>query len=332
MTLSEKEIISRIRESTRTQSGDLLLGIGDDCAVIRRGNGLVEVVTTDSLIENVHFDRDWHDPKLLGRKAAAVNLSDVAAMGARPRFALLSIGLPAKLQAEWLDGFVTGFMEILEEYGTDLIGGDTVSSREGVVVSVTAIGEVEEDKLLLRSGARCGDLVLVSGPLGNGAAGLDICRQSKEDLTGKWPNLVQAHLDPLPEVILGGLLAGSGMVSAMMDLSDGLATDLAHLCSESRVGAEVEAEAIPMSGGLRTAAEALGCDPMDWALSGGEDYKLLCTVNPDDEAALQKTLRNELGRELYRVGRIVDGSGVFLLEGEERRDISYKGYDHFSEN
>lgn len=329
MKLSEKEIISRIRQGTRTQSGDLLLGIGDDCAVIRRGNGLVEVVTSDSLIENVHFDRDWHSPELLGRKAAAVNLSDVAAMGGRPRFALLSIGLPARLPTEWLDGFLTGFMEMLDEYGTDLIGGDTVSSGGRVVISITVIGEVEEDKLLLRSGARCGDLVMVSGPLGNSAAGLDICRQSREDWTGKWPKLVQAHLDPFPEVVLGGLLAGSGMVSAMMDLSDGLATDLAHLCSESRVGAEVDAESIPMSGGLRTAAEALDCDPMEWALSGGEDYNLLCTVNPDDEAALQKTLRNELGRELYRVGRIVDGSGVFLIEGEERRDISYKGFDHF---
>ncbi|MEN8142602.1 MAG: thiamine-phosphate kinase [Thermodesulfobacteriota bacterium] len=331
MTLSEKEIISRIRQGSRTQSGDLLVGIGDDCAVIRRGNGLVEVVTTDTLVEKVHFDRDWHDPQLLGRKAAAVNLSDVAAMGARPRFALLSIGLPAELPAGWLDDFMAGFMEILGEYNTDLVGGDTVASGGGLVFSVTIIGEVEEDKLLLRSGARSGDRVMVSGPLGNAAAGLDICRRKKDGWAeGQWPNLVQAHLDPVPEVVLGGLLADSGMVSAMMDLSDGLATDLAHLCAESRVGAEIESGSIPMTGGLRSAAEALDRDPSGWALSGGEDYRLLCTVPPDDEAALQKIVRNELGRELYSVGRIVDGSGVFLLEGEDRRDISYQGYDHFS--
>ncbi len=331
MTLSEKEIISLIREENQTLSGDLLVGIGDDCAVIRRGEGLVEVVTTDTLTEKVHFDLDWHDPRYLGRKSAAVNLSDVAAMGARPRFALLSIGLPSGLPDGWLNGFLIGFMEILTEHNTDLIGGDTVASGGGLVISVTVIGEVDEDKLLLRSGARTGDLVMVSGPLGNGAAGLDICRRNKDGWAGdQWPNLVQAHLDPTPEIVLGELLAGSGLVTAMMDLSDGLASDLAHLCEESRVGAEVDALSIPMTGGLRAAAEALTRDPLDWALTGGEDYKLLCTVPPDDEAALQQTVRNVLGRELYQVGRIVDGSGVLLVDGDERREISYKGYDHFS--
>ena len=331
MSLSENEIIARIRKSTRTRSGDLLVGIGDDCAVIRRGNGLVEVVTTDTLVEKIHFDQEWHGARLLGSKAAAVNLSDVAAMGARPRFALLSLGLPAELPTEWLDEFMDGFMARLAEFRTELIGGDTVRSCAGVVISVTVIGEIEEEKLLLRSGARGGDLVMVSGPLGNGAAGLDLCRRSEAGGADKqWPDLVQAHLDPVPEVVLGALLAGSGLVSAMMDLSDGLATDLAHLCEESRVGAEVEAGAIPMTGGLRAAAAALVCDPLNWALSGGEDYKLLCTVPPDDEAALQKIIRHELGRELYPVGRIIDGSGVLLIEGEERRDIAYQGYDHFS--
>jgi thiamine-monophosphate kinase len=328
--LTEKEIIRQIRDRCPVTGGDLLRGIGDDCAVIRRGADLVELVTTDSLIAGVHFDPAWHPPELLGRKAAAVNLSDIAAMGGRPRYAFLSLGLPADYRPEWLTSLMSGFLARLEESGTILAGGDTVSSPKGAVLSVTILGEAAADRVLLRSGAAVGDLILVSGPLGEAAAGLELCRRGDPDSTAaSWQPLRSAHLDPEPELDLGVVLAGSGMVSAMLDLSDGLATDLAHLCRESGVGAEVAAETLPLSDLLRQAAALLDGDARQWALAGGEDYRLLLTVPEDRQAALTGLVRRELGRELYPVGRITAAPGVFLVDRQGRREITDAGYDHF---
>jgi thiamine-monophosphate kinase len=331
MVLSEKGIIERIRQQTKSGSGELLLGIGDDCAVIKRGSGFVELVTTDTLIEKVHFDLAWHPPELLGRKAASVNLSDVAAMGGRPRYCLLSLALPVDFTEAWLDQFMAGFMAALTEHETLLIGGDTVKSESGYAISVTVMGEAPEAEILLRSVARPGDLIMVSGPLGNAAAGLEICRRGLVDENDGWRELIAAHLDPAPETALGRTLAASGLVNAMMDLSDGLATDLAHLCSESGVAAEIDGSSLPIADNLRDAAESLGCDPMLWALSGGEDYRLLFTVPAADCEKLREDVRRELGRDMVSVGRIVDGKGVVLIDGGKRLDISYHGYDHFSE-
>lgn len=330
MALSEKEIIGMIRSRCATGDTDLLRGIGDDCAVLRRGGGLVELVTTDALIEGVHFDPAWHPPRLLGRKAAAVNLSDIAAMGGRPRYAFLSLGLPGDYRPEWLEEFMAGFLEMLAKFDTLLIGGDTVRSLQGTVLSVTVLGEAAEGEVLLRSTARVGDQLLVSGPLGEAAAGLEICRQGDHSPPDpRWARLLSAHLEPQPEVALGRVLANSGLVSALMDLSDGLATDLANLCRESGVGGEVEASRLPVSGETLQAAELLHADGQAWALTGGEDYRLLLTVAADQVDALLALVRRELGRELFPVGRIVAAPGVRLLDGGSRREISDLGYDHF---
>jgi thiamine-monophosphate kinase len=290
----------------------------------------VELVTTDTLVEKVHFDPAWHDPELLGRKAAAVNLSDVAAMGGQPRYCLLSLALPVDFTESWLDQFMAGFLASLTEHGTLLIGGDTVKSESGYVISVTVIGEAPEAEILLRSAARPGDLVMVSGPLGNAAAGLEICRRELGAANDAWRELVAAHLDPTPETALGMVLAESGLVNGMMDLSDGLATDLAHLCRESGVAAEIDGGSLPISDNLRDAAESLGCEPMSWALSGGEDYRLLFTVPVENSGKLREIVWGELKRDIVSVGRIVDGKGVVLIDGAKRLDISYHGYDHFS--
>jgi len=319
-----------IRASCVVGAGSLLRGIGDDCAVIRRGEGLVELVTTDALVEGGHFDTAWHSPRLLGRKTAAVNLSDIAAMGGRPRYALLSLGLPGGYEESWLKEFMAGFLDRLGEFDTILIGGDTVRTAAGIVLSVTVLGEAAENEVLLRSTARIGDLILVSGPLGEAGAGLELCRQGHcAGTDGRWSRLLAAHLDPQPEVTLGLVLARSGLVSAMMDLSDGLATDLANLCRESGVGAEVDGAALPISEETRQAAEFLHADALSWALGGGEDYRLLFTVAFDQLETLQALASRELGRELYPVGRIVAEPGVRLLAGATSREISDLGYDHF---
>jgi thiamine-monophosphate kinase len=332
MALSELGIIKRIRQHSQKGSEELLLGIGDDCAVIRRGGGLVELVTTDTMVEKVHFDPAWHSPQLLGRKAAAVNLSDVAAMGGQPRYCLLSLALPGDFAESWLDQFMAGFLARLSEHETLLIGGDTVKSEAGYVISVTVIGEAAGTEILLRSAARPGDLVMVSGTLGNAAAGLEICRRGLAATNGDWSELTAAQLDPTPETVLGRVLAASGLVNGMMDLSDGLATDLAHLCRESGVGAEIDGSLLPISLNLRSAAAALECDPVFWALSGGEDYRLLFTVPGADAEKLRKVVNRQLNRDIFPVGRIVVGQGVVLFADGQRLDISYQGYDHFDKN
>lgn len=330
MALSERGIIERIRQQASSGDGSLLLGIGDDCAAIKRGDGLVELVTTDTLIEKVHFDLAWHPPELLGRKAAAVNLSDVAAMGGQPRYCLLSLALPADFTESWLEQFMGGFLAILAEHGTQLIGGDTVKSEGGHLISVTVMGEAPASEILLRSAARPGDLVMVSGSLGQAAAGLEICRRGLDTGNTGWRELCAAHLDPSPETALGRVLAASGLVNAMMDLSDGLATDLAHLCEESGVGAEIDAASLPVSDALLAAAESLGCEPMSWALSGGEDYRLLFTVPAGNSEELRELIQQELSRDIFPVGRIVEGQGVVLVDEGKRLDIAYQGYDHFA--
>lgn len=323
----EREIIARIRQAAGS-SEDLLLGIGDDCAVYKTAPDRVSLVTTDTMVEGVHFDLRWHPPAELGRKAASVNISDIAAMGGLPRFALLSLALTQAIGSQELEAFMAGFLAVLSEHGMVLIGGDTVQGGQESVLSVTVLGEMAAAELITRKGARIGDVVLVSGFLGEAAAGLALCRRGLAREPG-WQPLVGAHLDPVPQVALGRLLAASGLVHAMQDLSDGLATDLAHICAESGVGAEVAAEKIPLSPLLREAAARCGQSPLDWALAGGEDYQLLCTADEQLVAPLCALVREKLGRELFAVGRIVAGGGVFLEEAGQRREISYQGYEHF---
>lgn len=328
--LSERGLIARIRAEAAATSSDLLRGIGDDCAVFRQAGGeLVSLVTTDTLVEGVHFDRRWHPPRLLGRKAVAVNMSDIAAMGGTPRFVFLSLAAPPATEPTWLDGLLAGFLESVSEYGALLIGGDTVKSSHELVLSVTVIGEAPVNQVCYRAGAQAGDTVLVSGPLGQAAAGLALCQGGRQQENPAWQPLIAAHCDPKAQVPLGRLLAASGMVHAMMDLSDGLATDLAHLCAESGVGAEVESAALPLTAELRQAAVACGVDPLQWALSGGEDYHLVFTCAAGDVNILRQLAQERLGITLASVGRIVMGQGVALLDAGGRREISYQGYDHF---
>jgi len=326
MGYGERELIALVRAMAGEGKG-LVLGIGDDCAAFCPEPGRLTLVTSDALVAGVHFDLSWHPAHALGRKAAAVNLSDIAAMGGTPRFALLNLALPTAMANQWLDEFMAGFLAMLGEHGVLLIGGDTVASPHDLMISVTVTGEVAEGEMLSRKGARPGDLIMVSGQLGEAAAGLALCRQGLEG-DPRWQPLLMAHLDPAPQVGLGLVLGQSGLVHALQDISDGLATDLAHICAESGVGAVVEAEAIPVSPLLMEAAGVCGHSPLAWALSGGEDYQLLLTVPADKARDLSELLREKTGRELFSVGRIVAGRGVILDEAGQKRDISFQGYEH----
>jgi len=328
---NEREIIDQINNLFGFSADrGVIKGIGDDCAVLRKDSKGCFLITTDMLVEGVHFDLAWHPPYLLGRKTGAVNLSDIAAMGGQPRFALLNMAFPGSAPA-WLDAFLAGFHEMLQEHDTLLVGGDTVKSSNDLSIAVTIIGEAAEDKICYRTGAVNGDLVFVSGFLGDAAAGLALCRAGLfHDHSGQWQQLLNAHLDPEPQVQLGKILAESGLVHAMMDISDGLSTDLAHLCVESGTGAEVFQEDLPVSAQLKSAAEKLANPAQDWILKGGEDYQLLFTVASDDAQKLRRLVLEKNGREIFCLGKIITGRGVFLSDGLQRQEISYQGYDHFS--
>ncbi len=328
--ISELDLIRRIKARAGVDDDGLLQGIGDDCAVIAGGSPeRVTLITTDTLVQGVHFDLSWHPPALLGQKAVAVNVSDIAAMGGSPRFALLSLAAPASLEVHVLDLFMQGFMSALAGYRVALIGGDTVKSDQGLVLSVTVLGEAQRRQVLYRSGARPGDRIWVSGFLGQAAAGLEICRQGGDGLARAYPELVAAHLAPVPELALGRALAASGLVSAMIDMSDGLASDLAHIGEESGVGAVVAAEALPISEPCRRLAASLGFDPLRLAIAGGEDYRLLFTAPAAASGEILKLAPQAVGGQLFMVGEVVAGQGVVLTAAGQQTGIAFQGYDHF---
>jgi len=330
--ISEVELIKRIRRFPSPPSPpDLLKGIGDDCAVFRPGGAdTLSLITTDTLVEGVHFDLSWHPPQLLGQKAAAVNLSDIAAMGGIPRFALLSMAIPTTMAVSNVDAVLEGFLHALTHAGVSLIGGDTVRSDQGLTLSVTVIGEVESGQVLYRSGAKAGDQIWVSGWLGQAAAGLALCRQGQAERKALYPALLDAHLAPKPETALGRALAQSGLVTAMIDMSDGLASDLAHLCEESGLGALVRAESLPISGDCREASQALGLVPEGLAISGGEDFSLLFTAPPAARNAIAGLAGQAVGGQLHLIGEMIEGQGVLLSGDGPSRHIEFQGFDHFS--
>jgi len=323
---AERTIIAAIARQQVGTAADLVRGIGDDCAVVRKAGGLVDLWTTDALVEGVHFDLAWHPPGLLGRKAASVNISDIGAMGGKPRFALLALGLPAACRKEFLDKMVAGFLDVLAEHDMALVGGDTVYSGERLMLSITVCGEMAEKQVCYRSAARPGDLVWVSGCLGNAACGLELCRQGMQGQE-EYASLCRAHLDPQPQVRLGRMLAESGLVHAMMDISDGLATDLAHICKESGAGAEIMADDVPLADELKKAAAALQLSSMQLALQGGEDYQLVFTAAAENSGPL-RNLSREAGVDIACVGRIVAGEGVILRQDGAWLDITFRGYEH----
>lgn len=309
----------------------MLVGIGDDCAVLEPSPGTRLVATTDLLIEDVHFRRRYTEAADIGWKALAVNISDIAAMGGRPRWALVALACPAGTTPGEIDAFYEGVLALAREHGTAVVGGDTSSSPQGWIVNVTLLGEAT--RAVLRGTAHPDDVIAVTGTLGRSAAGLTILERDaapRDVDPDTLAEMTAAHLRPRPRVAEGRWLGAAEGVTAMMDLSDGLATDLARLTAESGAGATVRVDAVPIANGTRRVAGALGRNAVAWATGGGEDYELLLTCAPAAFARLAAGLADAAGTRLTRVGRIVAGSGVTFVDGDGRPVEVARGYEHFA--
>jgi len=329
--IGEQGLLSILEENfSRVERPDVLRGIGEDCAVIPISRTQCLLITTDTLVEGVHFRLDYTPPYLLGKKAMAVNLSDVAAMGGVPTHAFLNLALPERMPVAFVRRLVQGINFWCRRYSVPIIGGDTVSCPYGVVLTITVLGKGYKGKIALRSGAREGDLIFVSGYLGDAAAGLALLEGKRKPDTA-YRRLFRAQLDPIPQLELGRCLAEHKLASAMIDLSDGLATDLAHIVEESGVAAEIDAGKVPISTACRKLARESDASALAWALFGGEDYGLLFIVSPDNAEKIRKELKSLTKVEgPFCVGKIVKGRGVFLWGNGYKKDITHKGYDHFA--
>jgi len=321
-SLRERELVSSIREEFSTKRRDLILGIGDDAAVVRVAEGL-GLLTTDLLIEGVHFIASLHPAHYLGRKSLNVNLSDIAAMGGTPRFALLGLALRKGLGKAWVRDFFGGLRAAAEEAGVALVGGD-ISAAKKIVVSIAILGEART--FIRRSGARPGDLIFVSGCLGDAAAGLRLLRKGfRLGKDKRADRLLRAFLDPEPQLALGRALSRLKVASSMIDTSDGLSVDLLHLCEESGTGAEIDLVRLPLSPAIRIFEKK----PERLALHGGEDYQLLFSVSPGKLSRVTGLQKRYLIRQ---VGRITRGKGVQVVSGRgKRHPLAAKGFEHLLE-
>jgi thiamine-monophosphate kinase len=329
--LGEAGIIEALRSHSASKPRPhVIQGIDDDCAVLRVDPSKDLLVTTDTMVEETHFTAQTLPPEALGWKVLATNMSDIAAMGGTPKTAFLSLALKRDARTNFLDAFLEGFNDLAQQADMVLAGGDTVEAPFGHVITLTLIGECLRGGAVCRHGARPGDDVWVTGYLGNAAGGLFILTEGLSEESDIGETLITAHRRPTPRVDLGKSLAQSGLIHAMIDLSDGISTDLAHICRLSHVGATLDHSAIPISSDLRRLAKSTGQDPEPWALHGGEDYELLFTAPKSNRKEIECLCPPNAVGPLCRVGTIVTEPGLFLIRENKSTPLDPGGFSHFS--
>ena len=334
MPLPEKALIAELRrmaESSRKAGARgrsaVRTGIGDDCAVLGSVAGRDFLVTTDFSLEGIHFRRDWHSADSIGHRCLTRGLSDIAAMGGEPMAAFLSLAVPPEVPQSWVRGFARGLLRLADRYGVSLAGGDTAESPKGILADIMVVGSVPAGRAALRSGARPGDRIYVSGELGGSAAAIKQMRSAKKKVS---PRQYPHHFFPEPRIELGRFLREKSQVSAMIDTSDGLSTDLAHICEESGVGAEIEAALIPRAriegfpGLAKSTRPGASEVNLDLALHGGEDYELLFTVPKAKRAP-----RQIAGVRLTEIGVITRARKILLRKDGRPSELRPAGWEHF---
>jgi len=339
---SERELIARIRGHLPPAPHWMLVGVGDDAAVVEPERNRVEVLTVDALVEGIHFERAFVPPDAIGHRALAVNLSDLAAMGAAPRLALLSMALPASLPLADFDGIVAGFTALAARHRLHVAGGNLTRSPGPLVIDVTVMGTVKRRQALTRGGARPGDDIYVSGSLGSAAAGLRLLQSAagsaqvqssvfsaQSQSATEYSRLTTAYLRPDPRVLLGVHLARNRAASACMDLSDGLADGVTQIADASGVGIAIDAGTLPIDPAARAFFESRGGDATIEALTGGDDYELLIAVRPRTQRRLTAAMqRGDV--VLTRIGRCTAARGVTLRgAGGASIDALPQGFTHF---
>jgi thiamine-monophosphate kinase len=365
MPLREKQLIQRIRRAAAKRGGRIPgAGIGDDCAVLKIPREHEALVTTDFSLEGIHFRREWHPPQSVGHRCLARGLSDIAAMGGTPVAAFLSLALPADLPQSWVDRFLAGLLKLAARYSVRLAGGDTAQSPDGILADIMVLGSVPAGQAILRSGARAGDIIYVTGTLGSSVATLNQLRAGKKPR----PQSYRKHFYPEPQIAVGQFLREKKLASAMIDISDGLSTDLAHICEESRTGAVVYADALPAISGALVRGRAADAryafvsargpvstrslasghpstllrassfsraearsktapEFLQLALHGGEEYELLFTARPD------RRVPNKIaGVPITAIGAIVHGKQIKLVHSNGKSGIlKPAGWEHFAQ-
>jgi thiamine-monophosphate kinase len=328
--LGEFGFIDRIKVDALVRLYQGLVGIGDDCALFKVSPGMTALLTTDMLIERVHFLREVMTPYQIGYKSLAVNLSDIAAAGGIPKEAFVSIAVPESVNVEDLEGIYKGMKDLGRQFEVNITGGDTTGSFQDLVINIALTGEVEEDLALFRSGAKEGDLICVTGNLGDSAAGLDIILKHV-DQKDNYPELLNQHFMPYPHVWQGRLIAKSKLAHAMMDISDGLASDIRHICRASDLGAVIFESSLPLSDSFRDYTSRFKPDYLKTAIGVGEDYNLLFTLAEDDFTALEKLMHGE-GYQLFCVGKMTKEQRLILEDNQgQSMPLQIGGWDHFKE-
>lgn len=326
--IGEFGLIQRIAPLFAPLTGEGQKGIGDDCAVIPLDAQNSFLVTTDLLIEDVHFIKDQINPFELGLKALGVNLSDVAAMGGQAVSTFLSIGLPANTDLAWADAFFEGYHQLSQQEGVALLGGDTTRSTDKIVINVTVIGKSENQFIKYRSTAQAGDCICVTDPLGDSAAGLQVLLDgiSREGLAEV---LVERHHRPQPKLGEGQWLGRQQEVHAMMDISDGIASDLPHILKLSQVGACIDLDQIPLSDEIRQVAAINGWDAKQLAVTGGEDYSLLLTLSQAAYSRLAAEFLKVFKKPLTKIGTITAQMGLIYQQAGKTIQAPESRYRHF---
>jgi thiamine-monophosphate kinase len=346
---SEFSFISRIREWAARQSGsqagsqagaDLVLGIGDDAAVLREQTGRETLVTVDLLIEDVDFRLEYARPQWLGHKALAVSLSDIAAMGGTPKFSLLTLAIPGKsgpamLKSEsFWEEFFAGYFALAGKYGVNLLGGDISATPGQLAIDSFVIGHCSAGAVIRRSGARVGDAIYLTGNLGASAAGLRLLSQGArvdEIEEGLLQNALRAHLKPEPHVDFGRRIGNLGLAHAMIDVSDGLAQDLSHICAESNVAAIIDFETVPIAAEVQLVVDSPEA-AFSFAISGGEDFGQLLTASKENENKLL-SVAESCSLKLTRIGEIIEAGGdsshLLVRNQTDIKPLLARGYDHF---
>ena len=323
--LGEFGLISRIAAGVSAHE-NVVTGIGDDAAVTALSDGMQLLSSTDMLLEDIHFRRVWHDPYRLGRKSLAVSISDIAAMGAIPRWALLSLAIPSGLPLDFVDEFMRGFLATASENRVALIGGDTCSSRSGVTLSVTVMGEQFPGRIVRRSGAAPDDDIWVTGTVGDAALGLKLL-ENGETVSDE---LLSRLLDPTPRVSAALALAEAGLASAMIDVSDGVLADYGHIAEQSGVGGCLRLDSLPLSAAFRSRTADFPAVPYPLALSGGEDYELCFTAPRSNREKIGDCMK-KCGIAVTRIGIVISSLGVTAVNPDNTPySDRTKGFNHFT--